>query len=617
MVKCPNCDMELPDDSSFCPYCRSAVRAKELPVEERKRCPVCHAPVDADARFCRNCRSPLAVLTPEPPASSAPACPKCGARIPGGGTFCTACGERLKFEPSSPPAQHTGTPTEVRSVGPPTPQSGSPEPTPAQAPPPTEHTFSSTGTVSPPLPEVPPPVENAATISPTSVPAMPQERQVPPELPAPSTSTPKKSLVKTWWVWAAAAVIVAGCAAFWVFFSAPSSAPANASVLVDDFARDRSLPTGLWTINGPVGSAVASSLTSAAGTLIKPQLTFSSQNGLDLGGVTEKGQVATVETIASFEAPFRVEADVMPSGRDGRPFGLIVSDRSGLKGVGIVGRLGSAAGPGGIDYTAPEAGTGWKSQGALCSSLQANMWYTLSLSLDSQGTATVAVRKGVQLIGHATLPTGKGPFNILLWQEGVGGSTTDHGQVYWRSIKEASGSMMRLMQLEKPSTPAIATVVSKERPQRRLRHTHPPPTVPPPPPVVSVPPRVVPAPPASAANSGLSGTWLAYVKGFRGPLRVSVQQSDGRLVGYVIGGDPSITAYLPVGKELFYGKYSFGAFSAQEICAALNYTNPSWHSVTFKVIDNDHLQEDLTEGGCSGFPIIWERVKDRTHVSGQ
>jgi hypothetical protein len=294
-----------------------------------------------------------------------------------------------------------------------------------------------------------------------SVPAMPQpqEEQAPPEEPTASPIAPKNSLVSTWWVRAVVAAIVAGCVvAFWIFYSAPSSVPASASILVDDFTRDQSLPTGLWTINGPVGSVVASDSTSPASTLVKPELTFSSQSGLGFGGVTGKGQAATIESVASFEAPFTVEADVMPGGREGSPFGLIVADRSGQKGVGILRRLGSAAAPGGIDYIAPEPGAGWKSQGALRSSPQANTWYTLSLSLDAQGAATVAVRDGPEVIGRATLPTGKGPFNILLRQEGVGGSATDHGQVFWRSVKAFSGTVTLPAQAGEHANPAAANL---------------------------------------------------------------------------------------------------------------------------------------------------------------
>jgi hypothetical protein len=68
--------------------------------------------------------------------------------------------------------------------------------------------------------------------------------------------------------------------------------------------------------------------------------------------------------------------------------------------------------------------------------------------------------------------------------------------------------------------------------------------------------------------------------------------------------------YLPVGKTVFYGTYGSPAFSAQEICAGLNYTSPSWNPVTFNVIDNNHLQEDLAGLSlCTGSPILWERVQ--------
>lgn len=609
MVRCPNCNKELPDDSRFCPYCRSAVTPEKVPATGGKRCPACNAFVDADARFCTNCRSTLSVDAAKPPAPSS-TCPKCGAHLPEHAAFCVTCGQPISTLATEPPKGRSERTVGVSSLGSAAPVETTEHLTSTHPVPPSERDFSRISTTLPKSAGTPPLVETGVTTKDGSVLAAPRERQKAPEASTSSPLAPKKPLLKARWVWVVAGAIVAGCGAYLIFRYLPRPVPRSATILVDNFTRDKSLSTGLWAINGPVGNAVGPNLTSPVGTLVQPTLTFSSQSGLGIGGLSEKGQVATIETVASFDPPSTVNANVMPTGRDESAFTLIVSDGSGQRGVGIAGHLGSAAGPAEIDYIVPQAGAGWKSQGVLCRSLQANTWYTLSLFLDAQGSVTLMVRAGSQTVGETTVKTGKGPFHIILVQEGGGSAATNHEQVYWGSINEISGSRMVLTQPEEHPSPATAIGVSKERARSRLRQEHPAAIVRPPRPAVSVPPSVVPAPPKPTVNAGLSGTWLAYPQGFNGSLRVSIRQTGDRVVGTVVGGNPSLTAYIPVGKMAFYGTYSPGTFPAQAICAHLNYNNPYWNPVKFKVIDNDHLQEDLAGGrGCNGFPALWERIK--------
>lgn len=610
MVKCPNCNKELPDDSRFCPYCRSAIEAQELPVKVQTRCPVCNAPVEADAQFCTNCRSSLSAATAVPTVPPVPACPKCGARLPEDADFCTACGQPVSTLVTEPQTEHPERTAGVSSVGATASVETTEHVTIPHHSPPSEQEFFHISTTPARSSETPPSAETKVTAKGGSVLATPQERQKTPEVSTSSPLAPKKSLLKAWWVWVVAGAIVAGCGAYLIFRYLPGPVPASATVLVDNFTGDKSLSTGLWVINGPVGNAVGPNLTFPVGALVQPTLAFSSQSGLGIAGVTENGQVATIETTASFNAPFTVNASVMLTARDARGFGLIVSDASGQKGVGIVGGLGSAKGSAEIDYIAPEAGEGWKSQGVLDRSLQANTWYTLSLFGDTQGSATLTVRAGSQTVGETTVQAGKGPFHIILVQEGGSGAASDHGQVYWGSINEISGSRMVLTQPEEHPTPATAIGVSKERVQSKLRQEHPAAIIRPPRPVISAPPPIAPAPPTPPAEGRLTGTWQAYLQGISGSLRVSIHEAGDRVVGTVVGGTTSLTDYIPVGKMVFYGTYSPSTFTAQEICAHLHYTSPYWTPVVFKVIDDDHLQEDLAGGrGCGGFPILWERMK--------
>jgi Double zinc ribbon/zinc-ribbon domain len=460
MVKCPDCGKELPDDSRFCPYCRSAITPEMVQATGEKRCPVCNAPVDADARFCTNCRSPLSAIPAAPPAPSS-ACPKCGARLPEHAAFCVSCGQPISTFATEPQEGRSERMAGVSSIGSAV-RVGTPGHLTSNRPaPPSEAELSRSSTTRVKPSETTPSTEIRVTTKGSSIPSTAHEREKAPEAPASSLPVPQKPLLKAWWVWVFAAAIVAGFGAYMIPRYLPRPVPANASILVDNFTGDQALNSGLWVINGPTGNAVGPGLTSPASALARPTLTFSSQRGLGIGGVEESSQLATIETAASFDPPFTVNTNIMPTVRNGSGFGLIVSDGSGQNGVGITGHLDSAVGRAEIDYIVPEAGAGWKSQGVLCRSLQANTWYSLSVFFDAQGSATLTFRAGPQTVGEKTVHIGKGPFHIILVQEGGGKTVTDHGQVSWQSVKVFSGTTALPVQPGERPKPATTNAGSQ------------------------------------------------------------------------------------------------------------------------------------------------------------
>lgn len=131
--------------------------------------------------------------------------------------------------------------------------------------------------------------------------------------------------------------------------------------------------------------------------------------------------------------------------------------------------------------------------------------------------------------------------------------------------------------------------------------------------ITSVAAGIAPAPgsspvPQAPSASGLTGMWLDYIPTFQKPIKVTIQLTGKRLVGTVVTGN----SWIPAGKMLFYGNSNSNSFDAQEICAGPNYSNPRWAAVKFKVIDNNHLQEDWTYNGgffCNGNPALWERTQ--------
>jgi len=49
MIKCPNCQAEMPETMKFCGNCGKALAVQEL------KCPKCGAKVEPGMQFCGNC----------------------------------------------------------------------------------------------------------------------------------------------------------------------------------------------------------------------------------------------------------------------------------------------------------------------------------------------------------------------------------------------------------------------------------------------------------------------------------------------------------------------------------------------------------------------------------
>ncbi len=518
-MKCDRCGCENLPHAKFCRGCGTKIEVAPpprptttvplAPLHPPLSCSACGTVIKPGKSFCSACgaRVEKTTATGHAPLPQAVECSACGFECKPESKFCPACGRPLgiptqKVEPqdaiqdtalpkpelqrSAPPSAHPASSAalnkglESMSPGEPAVERETESKTNhvTQTPRPADGQLSSPATSNQDFPHT---AKAAAKTSAAflsegtkrtaaEIPAIlpPQKRQEVPVAPSSSPVAPKRPLLQTRWVWVIAVTVAAGCIALILFRSSPNAVPASASILVDNFTADEALNPGLWVINGPVGSVVGPNLTSPVSTLVQPTLTFSSESGLGVGGLSEKGQAATIETAASFDPPFTVNANVMPTDRDESGFGLIVSDGSGQKGVGITGHLDSAAGPAEIDYITPQAGAGWKSQGFLGRSLRANTRYTLSLFLDAQGSATLKVLAGSQTVGETTVQTGKGPFHIILVEEGGDRTASTHGQVSWRSIKAFSGTMTLPVQTEEHPKPAATN-------SRSENTIHPPP----------------------------------------------------------------------------------------------------------------------------------------------
>ncbi len=262
----------------------------------------------------------------------------------------------------------------------------------------------------------------------------PQQRSVP------SAPTPtRRSVLKAPWLWTViAAAIVVAVVLVLLFRPWVSFAPASASVMMDDFTQDQSLSSGLWVVKGPVVRALNSAPGFGQMPLVTPVAIFSATNGLEMTGAVRPNELASIESVASFDVPLLIKAVVMPSG--GAMFGLALCDAAGNKGVAVAGRMDSADGQGEIQYLTPGPASRRNSRGTLVNSLEPNTWYTLSMFLDGQGNALLKVLNGADIVGQTNVRIGGGPFYAVLLQNGSGEPGTAQGHTHWRSVEILSGA---------------------------------------------------------------------------------------------------------------------------------------------------------------------------------
>ncbi len=96
---CPQCHIQLPAGTDFCPHCGSrAVDIAPPSVTPGVICPVCGGTIPAGARFCPNDATPVEqAIAPPPPRTAV--CSSCQASVPAGAVFCPECGASISAPP--------------------------------------------------------------------------------------------------------------------------------------------------------------------------------------------------------------------------------------------------------------------------------------------------------------------------------------------------------------------------------------------------------------------------------------------------------------------------------------------------------------------------------------
>jgi uncharacterized RDD family membrane protein YckC len=223
----------------------------------------------------------------------------------------------------------------------------------------------------------------------------------------------------------------------------PASAPALpgasavlAAGLRDQFDQDPSLDRSLWTSSSPLLRAMAAGL---GETPVAPSLAFTGQ-GMVLAGASGPFRFTGLQSRAAFAPPFELLASVAANVSSGNPFGLFLIDARANEFIDIAGNLNPANRPyygirlASADLPAPLGR--YLGNTLLVVAPRLGTVYTLQLTLDARGTASVAVRdpSGTTLGRVAGVAVGTGPFAVVLAQWEGGPRTPGPNVATWRSV---------------------------------------------------------------------------------------------------------------------------------------------------------------------------------------
>jgi hypothetical protein len=199
--------------------------------------------------------------------------------------------------------------------------------------------------------------------------------------------------------------------------TAVRSDSSSTELFSDDFSHDSSLSSALWTVNGPEATASGSVYGDHPLDAVRPSLSFSSENGLTMTGVSADYTFADVQGDSAFFPPIVVQARVMATVSNGNPFLLALGTANGGQGIVIEGNLNSSNPYYGLGSSVAQGnGSVWLGIYTFTNAPQLNTWYSLTLAVNASGLATASVNQGTTEIGSVSYYIGLGAYYLFLMQ---------------------------------------------------------------------------------------------------------------------------------------------------------------------------------------------------------
>jgi uncharacterized protein (TIGR03437 family) len=220
-----------------------------------------------------------------------------------------------------------------------------------------------------------------------------------------------------------------------LLFLSCALAAAQAQIL-DDFTKDASLDTAIWTTSTPtlqrLATAYVNGTANGTTTFVPPQVTFST-SGMVFAGVNGAFLMAGIQSRQAFTPPFAVQATVQAIESHGRPAALYLATADAAKVVGAEIYSNSVA----VSSTASVPAN-------LATQSTVGVWYTLSISIDAAGIAIVEAldESGALIRSSGAINFGMNPLYLVMAQvEGIpADGVTGANRAVWQRIKASTTS---------------------------------------------------------------------------------------------------------------------------------------------------------------------------------
>jgi hypothetical protein len=190
------------------------------------------------------------------------------------------------------------------------------------------------------------------------------------------------------------------------------------TLLFDNFTKDSSLNTKLWTAGSPFLTALAAASSSPAATFVPPQLSFNNQFGMTMTGPTDDYEFTGVQSLSTFTPPFKVVTYVTAAGGTANPFEIFLASADLTQFLTLDANVCPCYD--GFWVSAPNISQLWQLGEQFSPSISPNFYapYIVIINVNATGSATITVENfvGTVLGKLSKLQAGTGPFYLVLSQ---------------------------------------------------------------------------------------------------------------------------------------------------------------------------------------------------------
>lgn len=243
----------------------------------------------------------------------------------------------------------------------------------------------------------------------------------------PKISLQMEAVMKSRWFFCSIALAA-------VMLSGNRAVAQGSTLLVDNFTKDSSLRTKLWTKSSTFLDSLAAASSSPPASFVVPQLSFGSKSGMQMTGLTEDYQTTGVQSLSTFAPPFTVLAYVTPTQGTADVFEIFLANPELTQFLTVTANVNPTYD--GMWVDSPNFGL-WQLGDQFSPSIAPafNSTYQVTIKVDAEGTALAIVEDlaGTVLSTVSNLQPGTGPFYLVLGQR-IGDARTGSQVADWSHV---------------------------------------------------------------------------------------------------------------------------------------------------------------------------------------